>query len=131
MTEMVKITFFKRDGVYYGFRETGHAEFDDAGKDIVCAAVSAMTMLVINAIEVSYASNVEYSIDEDTADIEVRAYGACPETARTLRSNMPFQVLYKPIIYSLSICLRIMMNISMWRKQRTERFAAHLLLLRR
>ena len=47
---MVKITFFKRDGVYYGFRETGHAEFEDAGKDIVCAAVSAMTMLVINAI---------------------------------------------------------------------------------
>ncbi len=76
---MVKITFFKRDGVYYGFRETGHAEFDDAGKDIVCAAVSAMTMLVINAIEVSYASDVEYSIDEDTADVEVRAYGALPE----------------------------------------------------
>ena len=75
---MVKITFFKRDGVYYGFRETGHAEFEDAGKDIVCAAVSAMTMLAINAIEVSYASDVEYSIDEDTADIEVRAYGALP-----------------------------------------------------
>ena len=34
---MVKITFFKRDGVYYGFRETGHAEFEDAGKDIVGA----------------------------------------------------------------------------------------------
>ncbi len=78
---MVKITFFKRDGIYYGFRETGHAEFDDAGKDIVCAAVSAMTMLVINAIEVSYASSVEYSIDEDTADIEVRAYGALPENS--------------------------------------------------
>ena len=36
-------------------------------------------MLVINAIEVSYASDVEYSIDEDTADVEVRAYGALPE----------------------------------------------------
>ena len=75
---MVKITFFKRDGIYYGFRETGHAGFDEAGKDIVCAAISAMTMLVINAIEVSYASDVEYSIDEDTADIEVRAFGALP-----------------------------------------------------
>ena len=62
---MVKITFFKRDGIYYGFRETGHAGYDEAGKDIVCAAVSAMTMLVINAIEVSYNSSVEYSIDED------------------------------------------------------------------
>ena len=75
---MIKVTFFKRDGVYYGFRETGHAGFDDAGKDIVCAAISAMTMLVINAIEVSYNSNVEYSIDEDTADIEVRALEALP-----------------------------------------------------
>ena len=78
---MIKVTFFKRDGIYYGFRETGHAGFDDAGKDIVCAAVSAMTMLVINAIEVSYNSNVEYSIDEDTADIEVKALGALPENS--------------------------------------------------
>ena len=78
---MVKITFFKRDGIYYGFRETGHAGFDDAGKDIVCAAVSAMTMLVINAIEISYSSNVEYSIDEDTADIEVRVPSALPENS--------------------------------------------------
>ncbi len=78
---MVKITFFKRDGVYYGFRETGHAGFDDAGKDIVCSAISAMTMLVINAIEVSYATNVEYSIDEDTADIEVKVPAALPENS--------------------------------------------------
>ena len=78
---MVKVTFFKRDGIYYGFRETGHAGYDEAGKDIVCAAVSAMTMLIINAIEVSYASNVEYSIDEDTADIEVKVLSALPDNS--------------------------------------------------
>ena len=78
---MVKVTFFKRDGIYYGFRETGHAGYDEAGKDIVCAAVSAMTMLIINAIEVSYASNVEYSIDEDTADVEVRVPQALPDNS--------------------------------------------------
>ena len=78
---MIQVTFFKRDGVYYGFKETGHAGFDDAGKDIVCAAVSAMTMLIINAIEISYESNVEYSIDEDTADIEVRVPSALPENS--------------------------------------------------
>jgi uncharacterized protein YsxB (DUF464 family) len=69
---MTKITFFKRGGVYYGFRETGHSEFADAGQDIVCAALSAMTMLIINTIEVSYATDVEYTIDEDTADITVK-----------------------------------------------------------
>ena len=68
---MTKITFYKRNGIYYGFRETGHSEFADAGQDIVCAALSAMTMLIVNTIEVSYATNVEYTIDEDTTDITV------------------------------------------------------------
>lgn len=69
---MTAITFFKRNGVYYGFKETGHAGYADAGQDIVCSAISAMTMLVVNTIEVSYATDVEYTIDEDTTDITVK-----------------------------------------------------------
>ena len=76
---MIKFTFFKRDGVYYGFEEQGHAGYAESGDDIVCAAVSAMTMLIVNAIEVSYASDVEYTIDEDTTDIKVVARGALAE----------------------------------------------------
>lgn len=99
---MVKITFFKRDGIYYGFRETGHAEFDDTGKDIVCAAISAMTMLVINAIEVSYASNVEYSIDEDTADVEVRALGALPEESESFEKQFAISGLIQAYFLQLT-----------------------------
>ena len=69
---MTEITFFKRNGVYYGFKESGHAGFADAGHDIVCSAISAMTMLIVNTIEVSYATDVEYTIDEDTTDITVK-----------------------------------------------------------
>lgn len=76
---MIKVEFFKSNGNYYGFRETGHSGFDDSGKDIVCAAVSAMTMLVINTIEVAWASNVDYTIDEKTTDVTVIARGALPE----------------------------------------------------
>lgn len=76
---MTKFTFYKRDGVYFGFKEEGHAGFGESGDDIVCAAFSAMTMLIINAIEVAYASNVEYTIDEENATIELLAYGALPE----------------------------------------------------
>ena len=77
---MTKIKFFKRDGVYYGFEESGHADYADAGDpDILCAALSAMTMLIINAIEVTYASRVEYKIDEKTTNIRVMAYGALSE----------------------------------------------------
>ena len=76
---MIKFTFFKRDGIYYGFEEKGHAGYAESGDDIVCSAVSAMTMLIINAVEVVYASDVEYTIDEDTTDIKVIAKGALPE----------------------------------------------------
>mgnify|MGYP003323334356 CR=1 FL=1 len=76
---MTKIVFFRSNGIYYGFEEQGHAGYAESGDDIVCAAVSAMTMLIVNAIEVSYASDVEYTIDEDTTDIKVVARGALAE----------------------------------------------------
>ena len=81
---MTEITFYKRNGIYYGFKETGHSGYADAGQDIVCAALSAMTMLIVNTIEVSYAADVEYTIDEDTTDVIVRvpsALDSSPENA--------------------------------------------------
>ncbi len=76
---MTHITFYKSKGVYYAFRETGHTGYGEAGDDVLCAALSAMTMLIINAIEVSYASDVQYTIDDKTTDIQVVARGALPE----------------------------------------------------
>lgn len=76
---MTKIQFFKRDGIYFGFEEIDHAGYADAGEDIVCAAISAMTMLVVNAVEVTYASNIDYTYDEETTNIKVMAYGALPD----------------------------------------------------
>ena len=76
---MTKIVFFRSGGVFYGFEEQGHTGFGEAGDDILCAALSAMTMLIINAIEVSYASNVDYQIDESTTDIRVIVKSALPK----------------------------------------------------
>ena len=76
---MTKIIFYKTDGVFYGFEEQGHTGYGEAGDDILCSALSAMTMLIINAIEVSYASDVEYTIDEATADIRLIAKSALPK----------------------------------------------------
>ena len=76
---MTKVVFFKSNGTYYGFQEIGHTGFAEEGNDILCSALSAMTMLIINAIEISYASDVEYTIDEQTTDIKVIARGALPE----------------------------------------------------
>ena len=76
---MTKIVFFRSGGVFYGFEEQGHAGFADAGSDILCAAISSMTMLLINTIEVAYASEVDYEIDEGATRIRVRAKAALPE----------------------------------------------------
>ena len=73
---MTHVTFYKSSDVFYGFKEEGHTGFAEEGNDILCAALSAMTMLVINAIEVGYQSSVDYSIGEDTATAVLIANGA-------------------------------------------------------
>ena len=73
---MTKIVFYKQNGAFWGFRETGHAGFASAGHDVLCAALSAMSMLVINTLEVAYAADVDYKIDEKTTDITVKCKAA-------------------------------------------------------
>ena len=99
---MIKFTFFKRDGVYYGFEEKGHAGYAESGDDIVCSAVSAMTMLIINAIEVAYASDVEYTIDEDTTDIKVVARGALSEFEEDERKRFAISGLIEAYFLQLN-----------------------------
>ena len=76
---MTTVIFYKTDGIYYGFEEQGHTGYGEAGDDVLCAALSSMTMLLINTIEVSYASNVDYTIDEKSTDIRVIAKSALPK----------------------------------------------------
>ena len=76
---MTTITFYKTNGFYYGFEEQGHTGYGESGDDVLCAALSSMTMLIINAIEVSFASDVDYTIDEKTTDIRVICKGALPK----------------------------------------------------
>ena len=76
---MTTITFYKADGFYYGFEEQGHTGYGESGEDILCSAISAMTMFIINAIEVSYAARVDYQIDEKTTDIRVTVKSALPK----------------------------------------------------
>ena len=76
---MTKFVFYKRNGVFYKFTEHGHTGFGDEGNDVLCAAVSAMTMLVMNILEVSIASSIDYTIDEDNTDITLVAKDALSE----------------------------------------------------
>lgn len=48
---MIKATFYKKDDNYTRFVIDGHAGYADAGKDIVCSAVTALSFNCINSIE--------------------------------------------------------------------------------
>ena len=76
---MTKIVFFRSGGVFYGFEEQGHTGYGEAGEDILCSAISAMTMFLINTAEVAYDSRVAYDIEEGDTRIRVRAKAALPE----------------------------------------------------
>ena len=99
---MTKLVFFRSGGVFYGFEEQGHTGYGEEGDDILCSALSAMTMLIINAIEVSYASDVEYTIDEKTADIRLVARGALPEYEENENKRYAVSGLIMAYFYQLN-----------------------------
>ena len=74
---MTKVKFFRSGGSFYGFEEQGHTGYASAGEDILCAALSAMTMLIVNTIEVAYASDVEYDVNEGATEIKVKSKANC------------------------------------------------------
>ena len=99
---MTKVTFLKRDGIYYGFEETGHTGYGDAGEDILCSALSAMTMLIVNTVEISYASKVEYTIDESTTRITVKCPGALPDSGSEDFKRYAIAGLFQGYFYQLT-----------------------------
>ena len=46
---MIKVTIKKENGVITNIKMTGHAKYDEYGKDIVCAGVSSALITTVNA----------------------------------------------------------------------------------
>ena len=99
---MTKIVFYRSNGVFWGFEEQGHTGYADAGEDILCSALSAMTMLIINTIEVSYASDVDYEIDDDDTRIVVSSKAALPEFEEDERKRYAVSGLFMSYFYQLN-----------------------------
>ncbi len=57
---------------YTGFDMSGHAEFADSGRDIVCAAVSMLVVNTLNALEVFTEDETSHVSDEEEGTIEFR-----------------------------------------------------------
>jgi uncharacterized protein YsxB (DUF464 family) len=91
---MTKVVFFRNDGIFYGFREQGHTGYGDEGYDILCAALSSMTMLLINSINVVFAGELDYTIDEGATEIMVQSKSALPEFEEDARKRYAISGLF-------------------------------------
>ena len=98
---MTTVCFYKTNGIYYGFEEQGHTGFAESGEDILCSALSAMTMLLINTIECSYDSIVDYTIDEKTTDIMLIAKSALPKYEKDEKKQFAVSGLIQAYFFQL------------------------------
>ena len=74
------VAFYRRpDGTLTGYRAQGHTGYAEAGSDIVCAAVSALTQSTLNGLRSVLKAPVVFEIDDQSAFLE--AYLA-PEDTR-------------------------------------------------
>ncbi len=99
---MTKIVFFRRGGAVWGFDEHGHTGYGESGDDVLCAALSAMTMLILNTLEISYAADVEYKINEGGTEISVRCRAALPEQEEDEIKRFAVEGLIKGYYYQLN-----------------------------
>ena len=76
---MTTITFFRSDGIFYGFEEKGHVGFGEYGNDPFCAMLSSLTMYIVNATEDIYHGKIVYDINEEDTVISVRSPSALPQ----------------------------------------------------
>ncbi len=65
------VTFFRRsDGALIGYSSQGHSNYADEGKDIVCAAISALTQSTLNGLKDILKAPVMFDVDDNGAFIE-------------------------------------------------------------
>ncbi len=80
---MISINVIKKQDIVYGFKVSGHALFDDKGKDVVCAAVSILTINTVNAFE-SFLPGEEIRVEADGGLIKCEFVNEPSEKAKLL-----------------------------------------------
>ena len=82
---MITIVIRKEKDEIVAFSVTGHAEYADKGQDIVCSAVSALTINAVNSVE--RLTNDRICAAEADGELHAEIQGtAGPETQLLLKS---------------------------------------------
>lgn len=86
---MTTVTFYKtKVGEYTGFTCKGHVGFDNYGKDIVCAAVSALVINTINSLDEIVHEKITVDSDEKNGVITCKFAEPLKETSKVLMDSL-------------------------------------------
>ncbi len=83
---MIKVTFYTNDDSIIGFESLGHARYNDDGRDIVCSAVSALTINCENALDKLTNDHLTVKEDEKKGLIKLFVFNPSKEAKLLLRS---------------------------------------------
>ena len=99
---MIKAIFYQKDGITFGFSVTGHAGYDESGKDIVCAGVSALVINTINSLETFTDDNIISRIEEEgMTKVKIKGI-VSPESELLLKYRETFLNIDKMVINDLA-----------------------------
>lgn len=73
---MIEVRFLRKSGDLVAFTYEGHADYDEYGKDIVCAAVTAQCMMAYNGLDMVLKVKNRIDLHEDGGYISVSIDGA-------------------------------------------------------
>ena len=82
---MIKAKVLKENGNYRSFSCEGHAEYDDPGKDIVCAAVSMLVINTANSLDSLTDNELKAS---DDGFIRWEFLGSCDDKGKLLMDSL-------------------------------------------
>ena len=69
---MIKVIFFIKGENISGFSLTGHADYDDYGKDTVCAAVASAALMTANTVTEIIKADADASAEDGSIKLKVK-----------------------------------------------------------
>ena len=76
---MTKCEFFTQDDRITGFSVSGHSGYAEAGKDIVCAAISAVVTMAEATINEVCGAKAKVRVKEEDARVTLTLPASCDE----------------------------------------------------
>lgn len=88
---MIQVTVYRDSSQNCtGFEIKGHAGFAKAGKDIICAAVSALVINAVNSVEEFTADKFTFSSDEETGYMNFQMTDTISSESKILLNSLVF-----------------------------------------